>query len=44
MVECNEDRSVYNGHVEVAVIIDRPVHVVWAQYLDLEFMDHHSSN
>ena len=34
MRECDEDRSVYNGHMEVEVVIDRPVGEVWKKYLD----------
>jgi hypothetical protein len=30
-----EDRSVYNGHFEVEVLVDRSVEQVWSQYLDI---------
>lgn len=35
MSNCDEDRSVYNGHFEVEVLINRPVARVWRQYLDI---------
>jgi hypothetical protein len=35
MSTIDEDPSVYNGHLEVAVVIDRPVAMVWKQWLDL---------
>jgi hypothetical protein len=31
----DEDPSVYNGHLEVSVVIDRPVEKVWQQWIDL---------
>jgi hypothetical protein len=37
MSQCNEDEdcSVYNGHFEVEVLINRPVGQVWKQFLDV---------
>jgi len=31
----DEDRSVFNGHYEVEILIDRPVAHVWRQFLDV---------
>lgn len=35
MSDCDEDRSVYNAHSEVEVLIDRPVAQVWKQFLNM---------
>src|SRR6266702_2180424 len=35
MSQCDEDRSVYNGHFELEVLIDRPVEEVWPQFIDI---------
>jgi hypothetical protein len=35
MSDCDEDRSIYNGHFEVEVVIHRPVAQVWHQFLDI---------
>lgn len=35
MTNYDEDLSVYNGHLELDILIDRPVHDVWVQFLDL---------
>jgi len=35
MSNCDEERSVYNGHFELEVLIDRPVAQVWKQFVDL---------
>jgi uncharacterized protein YndB with AHSA1/START domain len=32
---CDEGMSVYNGHFELEVLIERPVVQVWRQYLDM---------
>jgi len=34
MNHVDEDRSVYNGHFELDILIDCPVGQVWKQYLD----------
>ncbi len=35
MTNYDEENTVFNGHYEVEVIIDRPVAGVWTQYLDI---------
>jgi hypothetical protein len=35
MSNCEEDRSVFNAHLELEVLIDRPVVQVWKQFLDI---------
>lgn len=35
MNNCDEDRSIFTGHTETEVIIDRPVSMVWKQFLDV---------
>src|SRR5579871_1368999 len=30
-----EGRSVYNGHFELEILVERPVSQVWKQYIDL---------
>jgi hypothetical protein len=35
MSDWDEGLSVYNGHSEVEIVIDRPVAEVWKQFLDL---------
>lgn len=35
MNNCDEDVSVFNGHYEVEVVIDRPIAEVWLKYLDI---------
>jgi hypothetical protein len=35
MHNCDEDRSVFSGHYEVEVLIDRPVGEVWKSFLDI---------
>src|SRR6185437_7683748 len=35
MTQYDEDPTVYNGHFELEVLIDRPVEQVWAQFFDI---------
>lgn len=35
MTNCDEAPSVFNGHYEIEVTIDRPVAEVWEKYLDI---------
>src|ERR1700733_8566234 len=35
MTPCDEESAVYNGHLEVEILIDRAADEVWKHYLDL---------
>jgi hypothetical protein len=35
MSQVDEDRSIYNGHFELAILIDRPIDDVWTRMVDL---------
>src|SRR5688572_18345564 len=35
MIHHDEDPSIYNGHYEVEIVMDRPVAQVWRQFLDI---------
>jgi hypothetical protein len=35
MSQCDEDRSIYNGHFEIEIVIDRPLQDVWSQFVNI---------